>query len=253
MGKDEQQRGHTDSMKGTGILGIPNRTENWLTASTFAAVIAGAWQNELAAQIIGKAKGTQLSFRQDEVQLELYWKGFRDYCKSKGKNRKSTAFIRQTADRYQGLFPSLRERIEDYNKRAETGQPSLNLKEPRNYRVSDNESTQRLYNNLLNTEIDIVLSAPGYLLIGEAKHEETFGADSQHVLVHQLVRQYVMASMVADMVDSDQRRETKTEVIPFIVGDKVKKAAQVQLLQYMNMLHLDNVISWDQLKQLIGA
>jgi len=240
-------------MKGTDILEIPNRTENWLTARTFAAVIAGVRQNELATQIIGNAKGIQLSFRQDEVQLELYWKGFRDYCKLKGKTRNNKAFRRKTTDRYQELFPNLRERIEGYDKRVEAGQPSLNLKEPHNYRASDDKSSRWLYNNLLNTEIDIVLSAPGYLLIGEAKHEETFGADSKHVLVHQLVRQYVMASIVADMVDSDQQRESKTEVIPFIVGDKVTKTAQVQLLQSMEMLHPDNVISWDQLKQMIGA
>lgn len=237
-------------MKSVGILGIPNRTENWLTESTLAGIIANDRQNELAAQIIGNVKGTQLSFRKDEVQLELYWKGFRDYCYFKRKNKKCTTFVKQTADRYQKLFPNLRERVEGYyNKWAKLGQ---NLK-PSNYHIGDDESIQQLYNNLLNTEIDIVLSAPGYLLIGEAKREETFGANSQHVLVHQLVRQYVMASMVVDMVDSDWKRETKTEVIPFIVGDNIKKTKQVKLLQNMGMLDIKNVNSWDELKQLIRA
>ena len=47
-------------------------------------------------------------------------------------------------------------------------------------------------NSLLGTEVDVVLETPKHLFIGEVKHESTFEADGKLVLVHQLMRQYVM-------------------------------------------------------------
>ncbi|MBL7119223.1 MAG: hypothetical protein ISS53_00905 [Dehalococcoidia bacterium] len=208
----------------------------------------------MAAWIIGNAKGTQLSFHHDEVQLELYWKGFRDYCKAKGIKKTNTAFAEETAYRYQGLFPHMRERIEEYNSRGRAERHKLNLFKPHNY-VCNQESSRQLYNNLFNTEIDIVMSTPGYLLIGEAKHEETFGADSQHVLVHQLVRQYVMASILVNTIGDNCRNEAKKEIIPFVVCDcpsKTTKTAQVQFLHYMKWLCLKNVIPWEDVRRRVG-
>ena len=47
-------------MKSAGILGIPNRTENWLTASTFVPLVTNKQRHKLAAEIIETAKGTPL-------------------------------------------------------------------------------------------------------------------------------------------------------------------------------------------------
>ena len=72
------------------------------------------------------------------------------------------------------------------------------------------------FNNLLNTEIDIVLESPNHLFIGEAKSEMGFSPRSNRVLVHQLVRQYVTARILLAYVNLN----CKKSVIPFIVWDK---------------------------------
>ena len=240
-------------MKGAGILGIPNRTENWLTASIFIPLIVHNRQNELAAWIIKNAKGTQVSFGPGEVSLELYWKGFRDYCSQKGDEKPSQE---ETVARYRECFSNLSEKICEYNRQDESQQQKFRSLRPHNYVCPEEslKSAKSLYSNLLNTEIDIVLSTPGYLLIGEAKHEETFGTDSRLVLVHQLIRQYVMASILADMIGDNCRNEAKKEIIPFIVCDypsKTTKTAQVQFLHQMKWLCLENVISWEDMHRLV--
>lgn len=239
-------------MDSTDILGIRNRTENWKTANTFARLITHNRQHQLATWIIGNATKQTQSFRQSEVCIELYWKGFRDYCKSIRKTKTDTGFIEKTAARYNRLFPHLLEQIENYNNQVKPDEPVLNLKKDHNYVCDETpESSKRLYDNLLNTEIDVVLNAPGFLLIGEVKHEQAFGADSRHVLPHQLVRQYVMASIVVDMIEEEQSQDTRIEVIPFIIGDNLDKYAQVKLLKFLHHLNDDNVISWDKLSKLI--
>ena len=240
-------------MHDAGILGIPNRTENWKTAKTFAPVITSGKQHKLAAWIIGNATGESCSLHQNEVCIELYWKGFRDYCKSRNITRKNEDFIDETATRYRRLFPRLREDIERYNSQVKLNEPTLITTAPHNYIVDDSrQSAKLLYINLLNTEIDVVLSAPGYLLIGEAKGGQAFGADSGLVLPHQLVREYVMASIVADMIDKEERQQIKTRVIPFVIGDNVSKFTQVKLLHHLHYLQPENVISWDRLSKFIS-
>ena len=100
-------------------------------------------------------------------------------------------------------------------------------------------------NNLLNTEIDIVLETTEYLFIGEAKDESTFGAKSKYVLVHQLIRQYVMASIVVALVGN------RKSVVPFIVGDKPKglqNNGQVRFMMKQGWLKKENVLSWGEIE-----
>ena len=73
-----------------------------------------------------------------------------------------------------------------------------------------------LVNNLVNAEIDIVLESPEHLYIGEAKYESGFGRDGKLVLVHQLVRQYVMAKVLLDVLKCNK------EVVPFVVVEGTK-------------------------------
>ena len=97
--------------------------------------------------------------------------------------------------------------------------------------MSTKDRMANLGNNLVNTEIDIVLQSPNHLFIGEAKHEMTFGANGRLVLVHQLIRQYVMAKILMDRLESDGL--AKKNVIPFVVGDDVgslKKGRQVEFM-----------------------
>ena len=107
-----------------------------------------------------------------------------------------------------------------------------------------------MYDNLRNTEIDIVLETPQYLFIGEAKGEMTFGADGGLVLVHQLIRQYVMAVVLVDLLVSKGCPQKK--VVPFVVGDaaKLERARQVKFMRHQGWLEKRNILDWDKIKDL---
>ncbi len=221
---------------------VPNRTENWRTARTFAPYICPDGKPEassLANSIVSNAKNREFTFPHNEVHLELFWKGFRDYCKEEGIPQNNDEFQVEAIAIYQRLFPDLRKNIESYRGQL------LNLK-PENYVVTNTgESKKRFFANLFNTEIDVVISMPGFLLIGEAKDEQAFGANSKHIMTHQLVRQYVMATILCELIE--EKCGQKTEVIPFVIGDNAEKYAQVKLLQHMNWLSPGNIISWQKL------
>ena len=107
----------------------------------------------------------------------------------------------------------------------------------------------KLFQNLRNTEVDIVLEDSEYLYIGEAKHEKGFGADGKLILVHQLIRQYVMARILLDMSASTASKR----IVPFVGGDdvsKLKKINQVRFMINQGWLQEDNVLSWQEIKDL---
>ena len=111
----------------------------------------------------------------------------------------------------------------------------------------------RFADNLINTEIDIVIQTPSRLFIGEAKHEMSFGANADLVLAHQLIRQYVMAKLLLDRLESDK------EVIPFVVGDSKKRLMDVEQVKFMIEqgkanrepgLKEENILCWDDIEKL---
>lgn len=71
--------------------------------------------------------------------------------------------------------------------------------------LAKGECEENLYNNLLNTEIDIVLQTDTHLCIGEAKSSQKLDATSTHVLMHQLIRQYVMARILVRTYGQQKR------------------------------------------------
>ena len=85
----------------------------------------------------------------------------------------------------------------------------------------------QLYNNLVHTEIDIVLESSNCLFIGEAKAEMDFGSDGRLVLVHQLIRQYVVAKLLIC------RLNLKKTVVPFVVGDNPEQLRKKGQLKFM--------------------
>lgn len=209
-----------------GIFGINNRTENWKTSRYFAPLFG--------------EKAIHLAERlgEDGVSLELFWTGMRDYI-NEPPDHASAPTPQDVAERYGCLFPDLRERIERFDGFRE-------LRED-NYRVSNPSQKERLYNNLLHTEIDIVLETPSYLFIGEAKYESDFGSDGSSILVHQLIRQHVMATILIDCLGS------KKSVVHFVVGDdkeQLKKFDQVKFMMEQDWLPKGNVLSWDDIKEL---
>ena len=167
------------------ILGIENRTENWKTAQVFAPFFENPCApKRLAGKLLGTPAPPKLN-----VSLELFWYGIRDYGDRCGWKKKN--YIKPCAEAYESLFPELRGCVEKH---------FTNL-DAIHYSVSDKV---KLANNLRNTEIDIVLESQHHLFIGEAKREAKFG-DRASVLKHQLVRQYVMARILLELVGKKKR------------------------------------------------
>ena len=180
------------------ILGIENRTENWKTARCFAPFFTCDSARATLAQKLGEPEDTLGR----DIQIELFWKGVRDYLKK--EKRKTKGLRCEFAQSYSKCFQGLRDEIEDFN--------GFNDLKDCNYDASKKYPTRisELSDNLRNTEIDIVLQTPKHLFIGEAKHEEDgFGTDGSYILVHQLIRQYVMAEILVDLTHSDK------QVVPF--------------------------------------
>ena len=156
-------------------------------------------------------------------------------------------YCEKLAESYNCYFSTLHEDVEEF-RRSRSKTLNLRCLMDWNYKVSkESGNAQNLFNNLLNTEIDIVLDSPKHLFIGEAKHEMGFGADSKLVLVHQLIRQYVMARILAEIC------EPKKTVVPFIVRDKkesAKRAVQVQFMLCKGWLKKENILRWEDVERL---
>ena len=171
------------------------------------------------------------------MRLELFWYGMRDYFQPKERGLKAEE-EETLASTYSELFPRLREEIE--------GSGKFRKLQPHNY-VSKPDWRERLRNNLLNTEIDIVLQSPSHLFIGEAKHESTFGANSDDVLTHQLIRQYVMARILLKLC-GDSRK-----VVPFVVGDHdadIDRRRQVEFTVDQGWMREENILEWSDIEAL---
>ena len=75
----------------------------------------------------------------------------------------------------------------------------------------------------------------------------TFGTNGDLVLVHQLIRQYVMASILVDRLECDKK------VVPFVVGNDVgslRRAIQVKFMCCQGWLSEENILSWDEIEEL---
>ena len=221
---------------------ISNRTENWRTARSFAHLLIDSHDRAELARRLGEDPGTS----RGDIEVQLFWTGMRDYIHGKPAKKRATAF--ECAVAFNRLFPSLRSKIEEFNKLPPRNR--LRLMQDGNYDLTMQPGEKGLYENLTNTEIDIVLESPGKLFIGEAKYESDFRGKGDLVLVHQLIRQYVTASILLDIMGSDKK------VVPFLVVDKnkresVMKAGQVRfMIDQMGWLKDQNVLTWDFIKRL---
>ena len=218
------------------ILGIRNRTENWKTARLFSPLFGEE------SICLAKCLGEQTETRPGDVHLELYWKGMRDYLhKLRNAGKDNPHDSHDFAKRYTCLFPDLRARIQEFGQFQPLRDKNYDV------RPEDEEGMADLRNNLVNTEIDIVLETPGHLFIGEAKHEMSFHADGRQTLVHQLIRQYVMATILIDCIGSGK------QVVPFVVGDTregLKRKTQVKFMIQQDWMKAENVLEWGEIKKL---
>ena len=222
------------------ILGITNRTENWKTARHMSPLF-GANAVRLAWRLLPQGEGHS-TLREGDVRLELFWKGIRDY-EDKHKKIEDKAL----ADAYSRLFPDLLKDVQAFTGPKQFRQP---ITDKNNYDVSMAKGIDKLGKNLRNTEIDIVLQSPGRLFIGEAKGESSLGGNSDYVLVHQLIRQYVAAHVLLKILKMEQ----VVEVIPFVVGNDradLLKHSQVRFMtEQKKWMRKENVLEWDDIEAL---
>ena len=231
------------------ILGIRNRTENWKTVETFYPLSADA-KVKLVKRLLEPYPDAS-EVEPASGQVELFWTGVRDY--------EETISAPQCKEVYQNLFGGLRGEIEAFISEAKSAgrRPFKHLQEW-NYHVSDDifapgrngnrmPSSAALKSNLGSTEIDIIMETPSHLFIGEAKDESRLDAKSRYVLVHQLIRQYVMAKMLLTILGEHR------EIVQFVVGTKVenlKKNEQVLFVEKQGWLKERNVLSWNCVKSI---
>ena len=229
-----------------GILGIDNRTENWKTAKTLLG-LSEQGKSELVKRLSPDGRAPS-----GEIKLELFWYGMRDYIDQ--PENMNTVTIPKVVYRYDSMFSELCEQIESFEWKSKDGR-SLKFSplKDHNYDVSKPEHRGKLYDNLTNTEIDIVLQTPDHLFIGEAKDESRLGAKPSYVLVHQLIRQYVMAKILVAFVEPD--KDKRKGVVPFVVGDgdrikSIKNTGQVNFMIRQGWLNEENILSWDCIEQI---
>lgn len=217
------------------ILNIQNRTENWCTASVLSPLIEQpSARTLLASHLVGSSEHCS-----DSVEFELFWKGMRDYVhEHRGYKQNRGDYENRFLECFRRRFPSLRREVEDIGRFR-----SLKC---HNY-VADENSKGKLYDNLCNTEVDIVLQTRQHLCIGEARSEAAFGGDSKHILVHQLIRQYVMATILVELTGGGKT------VVPFVVGDcreDLMRKQQVKFMIECGYLRESNVLSWTDLSEI---
>ena len=170
----------------------------------------------------------------------------RDQQSKEGWENKDDAGKESVAKRcvylFDDLFPKLRGEVEAF--------PNLSISKEWNYRPDAADNPEKFFNNLWHTEIDIVLETPNHIFIGEAKHESRLNASSDYVLVHQLLRQYVMATILTNYVG-----ESKI-IVPFVVGNAPQnlksRHAQVKFMLAQGWLETKNILSWDDIAAIKG-
>lgn len=116
-----------------------------------------------------------------------------------------------------------------------------------NYRFASAEALGR---NLLNTEVDIVLESSRRLYIGEAKYLSGFGADGRLVLVHQLIRQFVMARALVDVADKN------VDVVPFVVvmdHGNARRSDQIRFMIDRGWMAESHILTWDEVTALAAT
>ncbi|WP_413701091.1 hypothetical protein ACLKMH_04955 [Psychromonas sp. KJ10-10] len=221
------------------MLGIKNRSESWRMSKLFIDNGGIKLANKLANRILGNAGYCSDSL----IEYELFWTGFRDFCNEAKHKRTDKAFIDEVVSIYNENFEKLDEEIEKYNKSGKTKLRINEGKYKENYQI--NETSKGVFiNNLFSTEIDLVIKAGKYILIGEFKDTQSFNAKSDYVLVHQLVRQYVMSRVLMDLIGKNDYI-----IIPFVVTERnVNNNSQIQLMQDLKWLIPENILSWSDVK-----
>ncbi len=243
----------TSDQEKKGILGIENRTENWKTARTFARMYpenVASLANSLLKPYGTSSDLNSRIIEPGEARLELFWKGIRDYLHAQKAKRRE--LMDRFASLYNHAFEGLYDQFKSFCETSDDApaKQALRFLSSQNYSVSDGASKEGLFNNLRNTEFDIIIESPNHLFIGEAKGEMGLGAQGNLVLVHQLIRQFVTARVLLDHLN-----ETKT-IVPFIVWDRPdskRRDVQVRFMIDQCWLKKENILSWSRVERSAGV
>lgn len=188
------------------ILGIKNRTENWTTVGH----LFDLRNNKLIRHLMGNNSDDSAPFDDgSEARLELFWYGYRDYIFGNNITR-NTVKTYAIYERFLRLFPNLQENVLSFMNEKKK---YLRVEESVNYSLDRENDPLRLFHNIRNTEIDIVIETRKKLYIGEVKDSQKFGADGNLFLPHQLLRQYVTARILVDELGKD------LDIVPFIISN----------------------------------
>ncbi len=137
---------------------------------------------------------------------------------------------------YNHLFPNLRQDIDESGLFAPL--------RAWNYDARGGDGIRKLRDNVCNTEIDVVLETPNWLYIGEAKSESPLGANGALALVHQLIRQYVSARILVDLLGCEKK------VAPFVIADdtaSLNRHGQVNFMVQQGWVKKKNMLGWDEI------
>ena len=228
-----------------GILGIENRTENWKTVEHFYGLSDDA-KVKLVTELLGEKPDVQAK----DIQIELFWQGMRDYRDWLKKNNLPDLEAASISQIFDGLFPCLKEKVANF--RSQTRPYKFESLKPHNYDTSV-ENNSALLSNLTLTEIDIVIQTSKTLFIGEAKQESKLNGTGKRVLVHQLIRQYVMATLIVSIIPECQIEK----VVPFVVWDSdssidLKNTVQVKFMDEQGWLRPENILTWNYIEKLLN-
>lgn len=231
-------------MSNAEILGIENRTENWKTVQYFHGLARGE-----KVGLVRGLLGNQEVGGEVDIKINLFWYGFRDYIAKCKEEEKPPPTKKQAGEIYRDLFRDLQNDVSDFQDPVHPR--SFTDLKPHNY-SSEEGYFQELFENLGHTEIDIVIQCGKQLLLGEAKYESPLNTNSRYVLVHQLIRQHVMARTLVQHVGAD------LEISHFLVGDadrveSLRNTVQVKFMNHQGWLNPANVLSWEQVAELTGG
>lgn len=239
------------------VLCIQNRTENYKTALTFSSFMSdGCLRKRLAIRL-----GEDTRTLGKDIKIELFWQGVRDWlekCSDCEGNEK------KLVKECEKILPNIRDDFIKWQKAdlRKFGQSLITIEEEEKaYKVS-NKHKEELVNNLRNTEIDVILETPQRIYIGEAKYTQDFGSNRDLVLIHQLIRQYIVASALSSAIGR------KKEIVPFVIfpRDKLKNwwelseensrsltrrcPAQVRFMIEMMGMTEQHCLTWEYLSQM---
>lgn len=180
----------------------------------------------------------------EETKIELFWNGIRDHLAALKVVRNTPERREEFAQIYRSLFPNLR---------AQLIEDEFNLSSTVNYNPSEESSKTILYHHIHGSETDVVLEAPGYLFVGEAKYGGTFHDYGNKVLVHQMIRQYVIASIILKVLKMDT-----VAIVPFFVGsdddvEQLKNKGQINFMVKQGWIYRQNILSWGDIERLVRA